>query len=289
MLPLILFLATSANAAETLVDVPGVGNVSLKDASASCLSGTAMGDVVVARGNTRFPAFQVVAKGLAGTDTDTRTTYFKFNGSLDWPTNELQHLYVPKELPWVSIGVIGSCYAVGKHWVDIGVASAEKCKAKSCKPADISKEAKRFLVRACQFPEQAAREGLFIDMNDLHAARWACLQQVVLLSHSDLTDFSETNKCETPWTDVSGDTEFVTIYKDSDLGLAEADLTNQLKSATDRLKKMDPNPGTCGSGWAANWRKKLVDHWIAAQRSSACSDEMLSSEERATLCPELGG
>ena len=289
MLSLLFMIAAPAIAGETLVDVPGVGNVPLKDASASCMAGTPVGEVTVAIGNTRFPAFQEVARGLASTDSATRTTYFKFNRSIDWPSSDLQHLYVPEELPWVPIGVIGSCYAVGRHWIAAGVERAKECEPKGCKSLQLQTDPRPFLVRACKFPEKAAREGLFIDKNGLMAARWACLQQVVILEQRELRDFTDVNRCETPWTDVSGDQDHVTVYPASNLGLAEADLTNQIKSATDGLKKMDPSPGTCGSGWAASWRKSLVDQWIASQQSSACKDERLSSEERAILCPELGG
>jgi len=289
MLSLLFMIVSPAIAVETLVDVPGVGSVPLKDASASCLSGRPVGGVSVAIGNTRFPAFQEVARGLAATDSATRTTYFKFNGSLDWPSSDLQHLYMPKHLPWVPIGIIGSCYAVGRHWIDEGVELARACEEKGCKSLQLRTDPRPFLVRACKFPEQAAKEGLFIDQNGLKAARWACLQQIVILEKRELRDFADVNRCETPWTDVSGDVDYVTVYPASDLGLAEADLTNQLKSAADGLKKMDPNPGTCGSGWAASWRKKLVDQWIASQQLSACDDERLSSDERAILCPELGG
>ena len=286
---LLFLIASPANAVDILVDVPGVGNVPLKDASATCLSGRSVGGVAVAIGNTRFPVFQRVAQGLAGTSTETRTTYFKYNGSLDWPQDDLQHLYTPQTLPWVPIGVIGSCYAVGKHWIDVGVEAAQACEPKGCKDLEIPTDPRPFLVRACKFPETASKEGRFIDENGLLAARWSCLQQMVILQQTELKDFEDLNRCETPWTQIEGDVDHVTVYPASDLGLAETDRTNQLKSATDALKKMDPYPGTCGSGWAATWRKTLVDHWISSQRLTACTDERLSSDERGILCPEIGG
>ena len=157
------------------------------------------------------------------------------------------------------------------------------------------------LDRACNWPNQAAKRGIFIDRPELDAARHACLQMISLLG--DTPEKLQTG-CRTGWEEVD-DTEWAKIrtpgQTDLALGIylyrANQGYNNTGGRWSPRtgildiyrlLSRMDPLPSDCEApDWGLNYKRVLVDKWMEAQATQSCEDKKLDLASRAHLCPGL--
>jgi len=306
------------------VELPRFGDVPLSDATESCLETHAVGAVLDAAREDRKAAFQMVAEGLMSLEPADRKKYFRYHDDEIWPTHAAQASY-QGAVNFVPAGVLPSCYAVGMHWVREGhnisttcAESKKECAAlfseqeqemvkEALKEAKASRDDHRdaffryllsheeeleswrsplpFLMKACNYPQQATAESRFIDGTDLLVARWSCLQVRAIITRTEVESF-ETG-CDTSWTSVEGDAGKVIGSTFTDLGLTDRYREEQLETLLDRLTRMDPSAATCEADWAMNWRKSLVDLWREASQMKACYDKKLAVPDRAAICPEL--
>ena len=321
LLGLVFAPVATADPLTDRVDAPGVGVVKMMHAMQTCLADEPVGDVTAASGNYRETAFQGIAAGLLAADPETRAAYWKYYDNADWPTRAIETTYLG-EIPWVSPGVVGSCQATGLYFVRKGLEIAAACRddKAECRELffegeqEVVKEALKikddgvgqdklfvylasrqdeletwkdprpFLEKACKYPETAMANGLFVDPSDLMAARWACLQQLVLITRSELAPFEM--RCETPWADVSNDAKHVATDTSTDLGLNDPVLV-QPASLIRRLYRMDSSIQACPGDWASNFRRNMLPLWKASQAVRACTDERLPPGDRAHLCPQM--
>jgi len=297
------------------VEVAGVGRVPLSDAIATCIDKSPIGAIAEAELN-RQPAMTTVLEGLLTVDEATRNTYFSREDG--WPIGELDATYVGSELPWITPAVTTACSAAGMELVRRGNALRKACDGSkaSCKEAfpvdeharlsealkstrakgrrDVFLQAvaqaeitswtspRPFLEAACAAPQGAATAIQFIDVDDLEAARLACVQLLILID-GDVPDLTQELPCNTDWRDgyLAGIIESAT-----DLGVTDRYPDAQRKNLLDKLNRMDPFPAACASPWASSHRG-LDDAWLERQAARACEDDELRLESRLHLCPDL--
>jgi hypothetical protein len=323
--PMLWALLSVAHAVDAFVVLPGLGPVTLADAAATCTDGHPVGSVAeaAARSVGRQAAFQAVGGALLARPEADRRAYWKHSGSPAWPERERDVTYTPA-LEWVPLGVVTSCFAVGTWYAGVGLRTANACQKGrgSCKdmwpeadwervkdipvgkvtpedardpyflalhalaePLTAYRNPLPYLTAACDAPGNAARQARLIDVDDLLAARRACLQQYVLVQRTRLSHLGL--PCDTPWSAVVDDEPQVWTGPYSDLGLTDRYRSEQVETLRDRLVRMDPNPGTCEAPWAVNWRKDLLSLWRDGQTARACADDALALADRAALCPSL--
>lgn len=145
------------------------------------------------------------------------------------------------------------------------------------------------LERACNTVTLATTAGLFVDIEDLAAARSGCLQLLALIDPARLTELPTLLPCPTPFRELS-DTDGVVLGVGGDLGVSPpAGPAREARVAeiAERLHRMDPSPAVCEGGFGSAWRKNLLERYRAAQRTSSCADDRLELGDRAALCPDL--
>ena len=305
------------------VDAPGVGVVKMIHAMQTCLDDKPHGDVTAAEGNHREPAFQEIAKALLDTNPATRGVYWKHHDGVDWPTVPIEASYLGEVswVPAGVIGSCQATglYFVMKG---IEIAEACTDDKKACEAlfmeheheilAEALKATKKekyegtgtdkffqflagqgdletwldpapFLEKACAYPDKAMESGLFIDPSDLKAARWACMQQLVLGNPTDELAPLDT-PCQTAWVDVSEDAERVATVSITDLGVSGTVVADRIQK---RLYRMDNSVETCPGDFADYFRRSLLPGWRTAQTERACSDKYLLPPDRVHLCPQL--
>lgn len=314
-------LAAPTGDHDARVQVLGVGTVPLEHAARTCEEEAPFGDIRVAAGNTRFAAFHDILTGLAAQPAAFRGAYFHKEAD-PWPSTEREIAYVPP-LPWYHAGLIGACEAAGAYWVRKGLHLAEVCRGKgrACREAflpgewSVVKGALKlanapgaasdplfvylnahdaqleswsdplpYLKKACDGPLRAAREGRFIDRDDLLAARRACLQIRLLTRRAaELAPLEQT--CDTPWKEVEADLPHLVTSPHTDLGITADEA--EYRWATERLARMDPSVVTCEGTQGALWRTRHAELWREAQATGACIDDQLPLDTRLSLCPDL--
>lgn len=309
-------LALAIAAAADTVSLPGVGDVPLADALATCREGAPRGAVAQADA-ARVPAFQQVLEALIPTDDRMRTAFFQHHAT--WPSQPLHATYVPTDtLPWWPRGVAAACHRAGLEMVQRGQALRARCdegKA-ACREAlgdadpDVLKEALKeikpegrvdglmaaigaagvagfeapgpLLLRACEVPREAGAAHRFIDRDDLDEARSACLQLLRLVEGRP-PELERRVWCDTRWT---RDAASPITDLPTDLGATAALRDAQVESLLDHLLRADPEALACDWPAGAAWRR-LDTAWREAQQQAACADEALPLPDRAQLCPDL--
>lgn len=323
---LLLALPQLALAQDAFVVLPGLGPVTLQDATNTCVEGQPTGSVAEAltRSPAREPAFQAVARALLTQSEEDRKAYWRYNFGAVWPEKEIDATYVPT-LDWVPAGVVPSCFAAGAWYAGVGLRTADACQGgrATCKDVwppddwdrvkdiDVVKELPAdgrdpFFLALHAFPEPR----LISYVNPMPFLVAACdapgtaARQSRLLDDNDLlaarraclqqlvlvqrTRLADLAlPCNTPWSAIAADDPHVWSGPHSDLGLTDRYRTEQIDTLRDRLQRMDPSIATCEAPWAANWRKEQLKVWREGQTARACGDENLSLPDRARFCPTL--
>jgi len=316
-----MFQLLTAVAIAGTVQVNGVGEISVTQATVACLQTQALEP-----DGPRTPVFQSVAKGMLGRSAEERVAYFRTKPGQPWPTDGLEVNQSP-EFPWHPAGAIPACTALGVHWLEAGAAlygaCKEKkslCKAKSDKdefevvwdlvkqieldetagpdalfvglrrvqpPMKTWRDPMTYLLKACEGPQQAADKGHALDTNDLADARRACLQLISLAEEAPPTRV-DVLECNTPWADTSAVAPSLVQVKETSVGMKVRMGEGKRTEIRRRLAAMDPSPGVCkATGWAEVWRGDLMKAWRKGIADVACPDEGMPLDTRALLCPRL--